>query len=227
MKSIELIKQGISNPIGFLGRCLTFVDKGLNKLKGAGLLSTFKSVGPGSAIDYPAKVYGARHISLGKNAFISWNTWIYCVEEYGKQKFNPQLILDDKVYLGPGCHVVTCRKIHIEPHVMLGNNCYISDNLHDYSDVDMPIDNGPLSVPGKIVIGAGSWLGDNVCVFGDLRIGKHCVVGANSVVNRSLPDYSIAVGAPAKIIKRYDFRTGEWRRTDKHGNFLNAEFRVA
>lgn len=51
-------------------------------------------------------------------------------------------------------------------------------------------------------------------------LGKHCVIGANSVVTRDIPDYSVAAGCPARIIKRYDFETQQWRKTDKDGTFL-------
>ena len=64
-----------------------------------------------------------------------------------------------------------------------------------------------------VEIGEGSWLGENVCVLGAI-IGRHCVIGANSVVTKDIPDYSIAVGAPAKVIKRYDFTTNSWQKID-------------
>lgn len=59
-------------------------------------------------------------------------------------------------------------------------------------------------------IGEGTWLGENVCVIG-AKIGKHCVIGANSVVTKDIPDYSIAVGAPARIIKQYNFKENVWK----------------
>lgn len=65
-------------------------------------------------------------------------------------------------------------------------------------------------------IGEGSWLEVNVCVMG-ATIGKHCVVGANSVVIHDIPDYCVVVG----IVKRYDFATKQWRKTDPQENFLS------
>ena len=63
-------------------------------------------------------------------------------------------------------------------------------------------------------------MGENVCIIG-ASVGKHCVIGANSVVTKDIPDYSIAVGTPAKIIKRYDFNKERWCKTDYAGNFIN------
>ena len=62
-----------------------------------------------------------------------------------------------------------------------------------------------------VVIGEGSWLGENVCVCG-AKVGKHCVIGANSVVTTDIPDYCVAVGSPAKVVKRFDFDRSEWVR---------------
>ena len=65
---------------------------------------------------------------------------------------------------------------------------------------------------GKVVIGEGTWLGTNVVVVGNVRVGKHCVIGANSVVTKDIPDYSVAAGIPCRVIKRYDFEKEEWVR---------------
>ena len=61
-------------------------------------------------------------------------------------------------------------------------------------------------------IGDGSWLGTHVVIAGNVKIGKHCVIGANSVVTKDIPDYCVAVGIPAKIIKKYNFDTCTWDR---------------
>ncbi|WP_289818532.1 DapH/DapD/GlmU-related protein, partial [uncultured Duncaniella sp.] len=67
-------------------------------------------------------------------------------------------------------------------------------------------------------IGEGSWLGVGVSVLG-ANIGRHCVIGANAVVTKDIPDYCVAAGIPARIIKRYDFDSREWRKTTPDGHF--------
>ena len=62
--------------------------------------------------------------------------------------------------------------------------------------------------PGPVSIGDGSWLGIKVAVMPNVSIGKGCVIGANSVVTRDVPDYHIAAGAPARVIKAVDERGG-------------------
>ena len=71
---------------------------------------------------------------------------------------------------------------------------------------------------GDVEIGEGTWLGQNVCVLG-AKIGRQCVVGANSVVTTFIPDHCVAVGAPAIIIRRFHAETGEWRSTNSDGSF--------
>ena len=62
-----------------------------------------------------------------------------------------------------------------------------------------------------VEIGDGSWIGENVCIIG-ASVGKHCIIGANAVVTHDIPDYSIAVGSPAKVVKFYNFENNTWER---------------
>ena len=62
----------------------------------------------------------------------------------------------------------------------------------------------------SIVIGEDTWIGTKATIIGNIHIGKHCVIAANSVITKDIPDYSIAAGIPAKIIKRYNFKTNQW-----------------
>ena len=101
---------------------------------------------------------------------------------------------------------------------MLTANVYISDNAHSYEIIIRLLDQ-PISYSGKTIIKEGAWIGNNACIFGCV-VGKNSVIGANSFVNKDIPDYCIAVGSPAKIIKKLNFNTQEWEKTDEQGNFL-------
>ena len=61
----------------------------------------------------------------------------------------------------------------------------------------------------EVLIGEGSWIGENVCIIG-ASVGKNSIVGANSVVTNNIPDYCVAVRAPARVIKRYDNKDNQW-----------------
>ena len=83
------------------------------------------------------------------------------------------------------------HKVIIENGVLTGPHVFIADYNHEYRDVDKPVwEQGEFAQENShIIIGEGSWLGTNVVVVGKVRIGKHCVIGANSVVTKDIPDY--------------------------------------
>ena len=95
--------------------------------------------------------------------------------------------------------------------MLISDKVYVSDNLHDYRNVQKPIKEQKILNVNKVNIGENSWLGENVCVIG-ASIGKHCVIGANSVVLSNIPDFSIAVGSPAKVIKKYCANENTWKK---------------
>lgn len=89
--------------------------------------------------------------------------------------------------------------------VLLSPNIYITDCDHEYRNVDIPvIDQGIVQKVQTVSIGDGSYIGINTVIVGNVKIGKHCVIGANSIVNKDIPDFCVAVGSPVKIVKKYN-----------------------
>lgn len=87
--------------------------------------------------------------------------------------------------------------------MLLSPNVYITDCDHEYRDIEVPVIDQGIVQKGQIVsIGDGSYIGINAVIVGNVKIGKHCVIGANSVITKDVPDYCVAVGSPAKVIKR-------------------------
>ena len=80
---------------------------------------------------------------------------------------------------------------------------YITDCDHEYRDINVPvIDQGIVQRGQMVSIGEGSYIGINAVIVGNVKIGKHCAIGANSVVTKDVPDYCVAVGSPARVIKK-------------------------
>jgi acetyltransferase-like isoleucine patch superfamily enzyme len=136
-------------------------------------------------------------------------SWLAAVPLTGND--NVHLTLEDGATLGHFNHIYATQSVIIEKDVLTADKVYVSDNLHNYEDVTLPVIKQPIKQCKPVVIGEGSWLGEHVCVIG-ASVGKHCVVGANSIVIHDVPDYSVAVGAPAEVIKRYDHKTQTWER---------------
>lgn len=166
-----------------------------------------QSFGWKSIIISPMGIDGSENIRIGNRVFVAYKTWLAALPHTGEP--DCLLELQDGVTIGHFNHIYATKKIIIEKNVLTADRVYISDNLHGYKDISIPIKNQAIVQHGEVVIGEGSWLGENVCVLG-AKIGKHCVIGANSVVTKDIPDYSVAVGAPAKIIKYFDFDRNEW-----------------
>lgn len=104
--------------------------------------------------------------------------------------------------IGERCRISISNSLEIGEKVLLSPNVYITDCDHEYRNIEVPvIDQGIVQKGQKVFIGEGSYIGINAVIVGNVRIGKHCVIGANSVVTKDVPDYCVAVGSPAKIIK--------------------------
>lgn len=176
----------------------------------------FGSIGGGSRIVSPVAIEGAENIFLGNNVFVAAHSCLAAVKL--TDSFFCELNIGDGCKIGRFNHIYATNKIIIEKNVLTANNVYISDNLHDYERIDIPILDQKIIQKSSVIIGEGSWLGHNSCIIG-ARIGRNCVVGANSVVTRDIPDFSVVVGVPARIIKRFDVDSNLWRRTNPDGSF--------
>lgn len=168
----------------------------------------FKHVGKSSRIVNPLRIDGVEHIYVGNSVMVQDGTWLAAEPLTGR---DVKLLLKDGVTIGHFNHIYATESIVIENDVLTADKVYISDNLHGYEDVDTPIIKQPIKQCNTVLIGEGSWIGENVCIIG-ASIGKHCVIGANSVVTQHIPDYCVAVGVPARVIKTYNAEKKEWVR---------------
>jgi len=170
-----------------------------------------------SFIDRPLKIDGCKNIAIGKNVVIQYKTWLAALPLTGEKEC--RLVIKDGSIIGHFNHIYATKSIVIEENVLTADKVYITDNLHDYSDPNVPIMKQRIIQKNQVIIGAGSWIGEHVSIIG-ASIGKNSVIGANSVVTKDIPDYCVAVGIPAKVIKRYNFDTKQWRKTNPQGEFL-------
>lgn len=178
----------------------------------------FKEFGKNVSLVNPLRINGAERIVIEDNVSIAEQCWLAAKPHTDADIC--ELIIRQGSRIGDYNHIYATGSIIIEECVLTANFVYISDNLHGYSLIDKPIYKQPIKQLKKVVIGEGCWLGEHVCVIG-ASVGKHSVIGANSVVTHDIPDYCVAVGSPARIIKRYSPETQQWEKTDKDGNFLN------
>jgi lipopolysaccharide O-acetyltransferase len=157
---------------------------------------------------------GKKNIIFGN----SLTCGIGCRIETKKQGKQKSLFLGKNIEINDFVHITAFEKVQIGNNVLLASKIYISDTSHgSYSGDDY--DSDPRSAPNKrplyskpVIIEDNVWLGEFVSVLPGVTIGEGTIVGANSVVSKSLPANVIAVGSPAKPIKRFNFETKKWEK---------------
>lgn len=194
-------------------RCLKRLCKIFNLLKNICCYKyRFKKIGYSTVIKNPMKIYSPENISIGKRTIIEEGATLYSVNEYNGKKYNGKIFIGNNVYINHHFNATSANSIIIENDVLMAYNVSIFDFDHNYYDIEANINQTDLIVKGSVCIGEKSWIGMNVSILGNVKIGKHCVVGANSVVTKDIPDYSIAIGNPVKIIKMFNIQTNTWEK---------------
>jgi acetyltransferase-like isoleucine patch superfamily enzyme len=164
----------------------------------------FQSFGNGSAICFPVTaLYGERYIRLGSRTIIGPHATLSAgVSPEHVLERETVVSIGDRCLIGRGSGVVAHESVEIGDDVFTGHHVYITDANHGYADVDVPIGR-QFAPPRPVRIGAGSWLGHGAIVLPGSTIGRHVVIGAGAVVAGDIPDFSVAVGNPARVIRRY------------------------
>lgn len=168
----------------------------------------FYSFGKNSKIVSPLALKNTRFIRIGDNTTVNDGVFLM-VEESDIQDNGCNLIIGNGVTIGHYNHIVALDSVIIEDDVLTADRVYISDNAHDYGNIDIPISHQKVLSKKTTRIGGGSWIGENVCII-SANIGRNCVIAANSVVLSDIPDYSVAAGSPAVVKKKYDLTLERW-----------------
>lgn len=179
-------------------------------------------------IRLPFDIRNKRYIQIGDY----FTTGFGCrIEAFPlNEKVDKCLIIGNNVEINDYVHIASVGSVTIGDNVLLASKIYISDCLHGtYSGdaVHSHADTKPNSrafSSKAVVIKDNVWIGEFVTVLPGVTIGKGCVIGANAVVSKSLPDYVIAVGNPAKPIKSFNFSTERWELIEKIDCGLNTSF---
>lgn len=167
----------------------------------------FKSVGNNLCISVNSEIVGEKNISIGDNFSAGKNLKLQTWNQYNDQKLNnkPSIIIGNNVSLMSNCQISCANEIIVNDGVLMGDNVFITDNFHgsnSWEELDIPPIERPLEIGEGVYIGKNVWIGRNVSIMPGVKIGDGTVIGANSVVTHDIPEKCIAVGAPAKVIRK-------------------------
>ena len=172
-----------------------------------------KHMGEGTFISPFAILQSMGCISVGSRTIIGSGTLVQPLQEYLTDVYTPSIEIGDDAYVGKRCTLSTPAEIVIGNEVTIGDHVYIGGGRHGYEDLDKGVRVQRL-LSGSVRIGPRAWIGYGsfVASTGELEIGEHAVVAANSVVNELVPAFTVVAGSPAKPIKYFDRTKGEWVR---------------
>jgi len=169
-----------------------------------------------SYIGKPLYFSGMRRIFIKKRVRIHPNARIAVVD------VNSSIVFEENISIAQNCHITSCGRLIIGADTVISANVMVTNIDHDYRMIDKPVLEQPL-LEKETRIGKNCFLGYGAVIQAGTILGKQCIVGSNAVVRGIFPDYSVIVGVPAKIVKRYNKKTKQWDKTDENGEFLNEE----
>jgi len=189
---------------------------------GRKLLPRFGNIPHNVNIDLPRNIINPDRIFLGNDIYLGPNSLLIALTEYPgstmqhpdrkgpSQSFESRISIGSRVTSTGQLQVAAMSEVIIEDDVMFATNVNITDGFHGYTRIDEPYKYQDMIRIQPIKIKRGCWIGQNVVVFPGVTIGEMTIIGANSVVTKSIPDRCIAVGAPAKIVKQWDVDCAAW-----------------
>ena len=169
----------------------------------------FYRFGKGSLINRPILIFGGKSISIGDDVHIRDNARIEVVPGYSSNV--PKLSIGNRVGIEEGIHLTCADSVVFEDDVTILSYCMITDINHSYQEIgircgEQQLEVKPVRIKQYAVIGSG------VSVMPGVTVGNNAIIGTNAVVTQDIPDYSVAAGIPAKVIRKYNFDSRNWER---------------
>ncbi|MEA2390581.1 MAG: hypothetical protein QOK31_690 [Solirubrobacteraceae bacterium] len=140
----------------------------------------------------------AGRLEIGAQTLLEPGVWITAPGD-------ARIRIGEGTFLNLGVMVAATELVEIGSHCMFANGCFVTDGSHRFDDPEKPVPWQGFTTKGPTRIGDNVWCGANVVVTSGVTVGERCVIGANSVVTADIPPFSIAAGAPAKVLRRVEY----------------------
>ena len=164
----------------------------------------FAGFGARSVLELPVRLVGEERITIGEDVYVAAGSWLQTLAGPGH---SGELVIGDGTSIAGSCVLSAASSVRLGRKVLLARNVYVSDHIHAYDDTQRAVLDQGLARLEPVEIRDGAWLGQNVVVCPGVTIGEGAVVGANSVVLEDVPAHSLAVGAPATVVRRHTAET--------------------
>ena len=155
--------------------------------------------------------YAKKYVYVGDNVTIGRNARINCFPLWNLEKNNqPYISIGSNSIIQSNISLLAGGEIYIGKNVLIASHVLIASENHSIDpECNIEYMNQPL-LCANVKIEDGCWIGEKVCILPGVTIGEKSVIGAGSVVTKSIPAYCIAAGNPARIIKKFDFQSHKW-----------------
>lgn len=173
----------------------------------------YKELGRNCIVVKPIAVT-PQYIRLKDRVTIHAHGRIQGISSYQGVRYSPEIVFDEGSSAQQNLHLTCAEMVHIGKDTALAANVTVTDIDHPYEDVDVPIERQQLRVK-PVHIGDGCKVYNNVVILPGTTIGNHCVIGANSVVSGHFDGFSVIVGSPARVVKKYDASRKMWVKVSR------------
>ncbi len=173
----------------------------------------FGHFGKGSMLIKPIRIVGKKCIDIGNNVVVLNGARMEAVTSWKDKKYDASIVIEDNVSIGQNFHVVSAANFVVGKNTTISGNVFITNANHEYRDIGVHVLHQELIVK-ETKIGENCFIGYGASIQAGTVLGKQCIVGTNAVVRGVYGDYCVLVGAPARVVKRYNVDTGIWERVD-------------
>ena len=186
---------------------MLIISRGIQLKNIVQALFTTKPYGENTYIDKSVQILGKSHIKIGNNTIVSEDSWLNVNHKDISVK---HIVIGNNCYVGKRNFFSSGQQIVLGDYCMTGIDCKFLGSDHKFDNPMSPYITTGTTVDNVIYIGHNVWIGANVIVVGNVSIGHGSIIGAGSLVTKDIPPFSLVVGSPARVIKRYDFTLNEW-----------------
>jgi acetyltransferase-like isoleucine patch superfamily enzyme len=216
---IRKLKRRIAIKLGLLVRS---VDEEVNRLT----LPKFANEPKNLHFASPRRISNSHCIWIGDDVSLGPGCLLSATRKYPgafmkgapeveTQEFDPVIRIGDRVSATGYLTIGATTRVEIGDDALLASHIFISDNQHGHSDTELPYKYQQLEKIAAVSIGRGCWIGEHVVIMSGVDIGEMSIVGANSVVTKSVPARSIVAGSPARVVRQWNSDSGSWEAPDR------------